>query len=139
MDIRRTDLSREAVAKSLPSGAQAQSQMIRPWLLSAAIATNPLSSCNSNSLHVRSRDTDSTSLSSGWNAMRVTVRTWPGNGCPNKRKVSASYTLTVAWSAEVALQAVAMNLRVLDTASEIDCITGISGIQGGCLKVKITS
>jgi hypothetical protein len=69
-----TVLSREAVANKPQSGDQAQSQIILAWLLSAATGTYP-SSWSSNSRQVLSLDTVTTSLSSGLNAMRVTVKT----------------------------------------------------------------
>jgi len=91
-----TVLSREAVAKIWLSVAQAQSQMIRPCDLSAAIGTNsnaiskltiqnfiensPPVVWNSKSRQDRSLDTDKTNLSSGLNAIRVTVNECPSRG-----------------------------------------------------------
>ena len=86
-----TVLSRDAVANTSPSCAHAQSHIIRAWDLSTAIGMKPVvkvvrilmitainlaapfSSFNSNSLQVRSRDTDKIYRSSGLNAILVTV------------------------------------------------------------------
>lgn len=52
--------------------------------------------------------------------MRVTVRAWPSRGCPNGRKFSVSYILTVACFALAALHAVAISLRDEETPMVID-------------------
>ena len=87
----RTVLSLDAVAKQSPSRDHAQSQIIRPWLLSAATAAYPVfrelticwqgthanpppPSWDSNNRQVLSLETDRRYLSSGLNAMRVTVK-----------------------------------------------------------------
>ena len=99
-----TVLSRDAVAKTFPSAAQAPSQIIRACDLSTAIGTYPthggyksealyrgLFSRNEeiryepdSSLRNRrqdlSRETVRMSWSSGLKAMRVTVRVWPSSG-----------------------------------------------------------
>ena len=80
----------------------------------------PLPSPDSKSRHVLSRETESNSLSSGLNAMRVIVRLWPASGCPIDCQVCVSYTRTTACSGDVALHAVAMNCLSFETASEID-------------------
>ncbi len=133
----RTVLSLDAVAKQSPSRDHAQSQIIRPWLLSAATARYPVfqvdhiivwrtcanlppSSCDSNNRQDLSLETDSRYRSSGLNAIRVTVKLWPGRGCPTCLNVWASYSRITACSDDVALQAVAMRCRELDTPSVID-------------------
>lgn len=80
----------------------------------------PLSSFASNRCQVLSLETDRTNLSSGLKATLVTVSVCPASGCPTSLKVLVSYTRTTACSGEVALHAVAINLREGETARVID-------------------
>ncbi len=80
----------------------------------------PPASFKEDSLHERSRETETTYLSSGLNATLVTVNVCPDNGVPNCCHLSVSYILTTACSGDVALQAVATNFRLVDTARVID-------------------
>lgn len=70
--------------------------------------------------HDRSLDADKMYLSSGLNAMLVTVKVCPDRGSPTGCHLSVSYTRTTACSADVALHAVAASFLLVETASVID-------------------
>ena len=68
-------------------------------------------------------------MSSGLNAIRVTVRVWPASGCPTGCHVCVSYMRTTACSGVVALHAVATYCLLVDTARAIDYWVPLLGRQ----------
>lgn len=73
------------------------------------------------SLQERSRETVRINLSSGLNAIWVTVKEWPARGSPTGCQVVASYTRTTACSGVDALHALAIYLREFEVAKVMDC------------------